>query len=88
MYRNDNAMASGACSSFQVFCDSVSGTCSFQNLPDAYKHALWGTRNRKRRSLEVEGVTVVVQEWSSKGKANEGLRAFPSRRRVFDSTCT
>ena len=72
MYRNNNAMASGACSSFQVICDSVSGTCSFQNLPDTYTHVSGGTRNRKRRSWEVEGVTVVVQERSSKGVANSG----------------
>ena len=39
----------------------------------------------------VEGVTVVVQEQSSKGKAKEGLKIvwrLSSRRRVFDSTCT
>ena len=93
MYRNNNAMDSGACSSFQV-CDSVSGTCSFQNLPDTYTHVSGGTRNRKRRSWRwkaLEDVPVVVQERSSEGKAKEGLKIvwrLSSRRRVFDSTCT
>ena len=51
-----------------------------------------GTRNRKRRSWKVEGVPVVIQERSSKGKAKEGLEKIvwrlSSRRRVFDSTRT
>ena len=65
-------MASGACSSFQV-CDSVSDTGSFQNQSDAYTHVSEGTRNRKRKSWEVEDFPVVVQESSRKGKAKEGL---------------
>ena len=32
-----------------------------------------GTRNRKRKSWEVEDVPMVVQEQSSEGKAMEGL---------------
>ena len=72
-------MASGACSSFQV-CDSVSGTGSFQNLPDTCTHVSGGTRNRKRKSWEVEDIPVVVHERSSMGKAKEGLKKIVWRR--------
>ena len=72
MYRNNNAMASGTCSSFQV-CDSVSGTCSFQNLPDTYTHVSGGTRNRKRRSWEVESKARAVDQGEGQGRVKNSL---------------
>ena len=53
-------MASGACSSFQV-CDSVSGTGSFQNLPesvtDTYTHHMY------RGGPEIESTK--VERWKT-----------------------
>ena len=60
----------------QQVCDSVSGTCSFQNLPDTYTHVSGVPEIESEevgRWKALDNVPVVVQERSSEGKAKEGL---------------